>query len=473
MVVLAMAIILLFSTLAAAAGTVTRLAGNDRYETAAQIAGAGWTNSDYALLAYGENFPDALAAAPLAYKYDAPILLTRSNDLPEETKDILTLLQVKNIIIIGGPGVIFMPVEAELTAMGLNVSRVYGFDRYDTAVEVAKQITVSGRPTELFVVAGEDFPDALSVGSVAAFKQMPIILTPKDSLPDSVKNYLSTENINKSYIIGNTNVISGSVGHQFPEAERISGADRYERNIAVLQKFAAEYDPENICIATGELFADALTGAVYSAKLKAPVVLINDDPPALTERYYQQAGKTAANAFVFGGTGIIRENVILNLHNISPETSELGEAVLEIYEQDAPLAEFDDLDEIPVLKQYAMEILALVNVERAKAGLPSLAPMELLNSAADVRAREAEILFAHERPDGRRSLTLVDDFNIAYNARGENIAKNYETPAKAMAAWMNSEGHRHNIMNPIYTTLGVGVYMNESGILYWAQLFIG
>lgn len=290
-----------------------RLAGYDRYETAVEIAKAGWARSDYALLAYGENYPDALAAAPLAYKHDAPILLTRSNSLPDVTKETLSELQVKNVIIIGGTGVIYATVETELKDMGLNVSRVFGNDKYDTAVEVAKKITASASSVELFVVTGEDYPDALSVGSIAGFKQMPIILAPGNDLPDSVKNYLSTVNVSKSYVIGNSAIISDNVYSQFLNAERIPGADKYDRNIAVLQKFAGEFKADSICIATGEVFADALTGTAYSAKLGEPILLINSNPPANTKSYYQQKATQISKVFVFGGTGIIPESALQNL----------------------------------------------------------------------------------------------------------------------------------------------------------------
>lgn len=292
---------------------LTRLAGFDRYDTAAAIVKDGWTQSDYVVIAYGENYPDALAASPLAYKYEAPILLTRSNDLPEITKQTLTDLQVKNVIIVGGSGVISATVETELKNMGLNVTRVFGNDKYDTAVEVAKRVSDPAKPTEIFVVTGDDFSDALSVGSIAANKQMPIILVPKNSVPDSVNNYLAATNISKSYIIGNTDLISENVCSQFPKSERILGSNKYERNIAVLQKFADNINSERLFLATGELFADALAGSVYCARLSEAIVLINNEPPANTKNYYLQRIPGCSKVFVFGGTGIIPDSVISEL----------------------------------------------------------------------------------------------------------------------------------------------------------------
>ena len=273
-------------TFADTSSATVRLAGSDRYDTAAEIARAGWSSSDYALIAFGESYPDALAAAPLAYKHDAPILLTGRNTLPEVTRRTLAGLQVKNVIIIGGTAVVAASVETELTAMGLNVTRVFGYDRYETAVEIAKLVVPPASSTEVFVVTGDDYPDALSVGSIAAFKQMPIILVQKDSLPDSVRNYLPTVNISRSYVIGGTDIISDSVFRQFSGGERILGEDKYGRNIAVLERFDTKFRSEIIILATGEVFADALTGTVYAAKQREPILLISNNSPNSTKSYY-------------------------------------------------------------------------------------------------------------------------------------------------------------------------------------------
>ncbi|WP_407307552.1 cell wall-binding repeat-containing protein [Desulfosporosinus sp. SB140] len=307
-------IILVFPvlTLATTSPIITRLAGIDRYETASQIAKSGWSQSDYAILAFGEDYPDALSAAPLAKKYNAPILLTNTSSLPITTKQTLLDLQVKNVFIIGGTGVISQSVESELQTMGLETTRIYGSDRYATAIQVAQQVTSS--PSTLFVVTGEDYPDALLIAPIASVKQIPIILVPNDSVPDSVKNYISTLNVSKTYVIGYSDIISDQVAQQFPNPERILGSDKYARNIAVNQLFNTDFNSDSICIATGEGFADALTGAAYSAKISEPIILINNDSPANTRDYYQQRFTNASHIYVFGGTGIISDPVINNLN---------------------------------------------------------------------------------------------------------------------------------------------------------------
>lgn len=292
--------------------TTTRLAGQTRYETASAIAKQG-SQSDYAILAYGENYPDALASTPLAKKYNAPILLTTSNSLPACTKQALIDLQTKNVIVVGGTGVISSSIDIELQSMGINVTRIFGNDKYETAIKIAQQITTS---SELFVCSSEDYPDALSVAPIAALKQIPIILVPRDYLPDSVKSYLSSVNISKTYVIGYSDVIDDSVINQFSNSERILGSDKYNRNIAVNQKFNTEFSPDRICLATGEGFADALTGSAYAAKISSPIILINNATPENTKSYYQQRLANASNVSIFGGTAAVSDSQIESLNSI-------------------------------------------------------------------------------------------------------------------------------------------------------------
>lgn len=120
---------------------------------------------------------------------------------------------------------------------------------------------------------------------------------------------------------------------------------------------------------------------------------------------------------------------------------------------------------------YAEQVVALVNEERAKAGL---SPVELdaeIASAALIRANEIKTLFSHTRPDGRSFSTVLTDNGIRYNGAGENIAWGQRSPEQVMNAWMNSDGHRANILNARYTKIGVGHFQDSSGRNHWVQLF--
>ena len=120
---------------------------------------------------------------------------------------------------------------------------------------------------------------------------------------------------------------------------------------------------------------------------------------------------------------------------------------------------------------YAAEVLRLVNAERRKAGLAELSGgPAALNNAAQKRAQEIVARFDHKRPNGSSCFTVLEEYGVASMARGENIAVGYLRPADVMAAWMNSSGHKANILGN-FNRLGVGVY-ERNGRLYWVQLFI-
>lgn len=121
---------------------------------------------------------------------------------------------------------------------------------------------------------------------------------------------------------------------------------------------------------------------------------------------------------------------------------------------------------------FVNEVVRLVNEERQKSGLPSLKVSEQAAKAAGVRANELEHSFSHTRPDGSSFSTALSQAGASYRGAGENIAYGQRTPEAVMESWMNSAGHRANILNPKYTSIGVGHVKNSDGIHYWTQLFV-
>lgn len=121
---------------------------------------------------------------------------------------------------------------------------------------------------------------------------------------------------------------------------------------------------------------------------------------------------------------------------------------------------------------FANEVVRLVNEERAKAGLPALTVDRGAASAAQVRAKEIERSFSHTRPDGSSFNSALTEAGVNFSGAGESIAYGQNSPEKVMEGWMNSSGHRANILNSSYTSIGVGHYQNTSGVNYWTQLFI-
>lgn len=135
--------------------------------------------------------------------------------------------------------------------------------------------------------------------------------------------------------------------------------------------------------------------------------------------------------------------------------------------EESPEEDSSDSSTHPYLKQ----VVDLVNAERAKEGLAPLSVNAKVQAAAQVRAMESEKLFSHTRPDGSSFATALKEQGVSYRRAGENIAWGQRTPQQVVNAWMNSAGHRANIMNPDFTTIGVGYYQNANGTNYWCQLF--
>jgi len=128
---------------------------------------------------------------------------------------------------------------------------------------------------------------------------------------------------------------------------------------------------------------------------------------------------------------------------------------------------------VPAAASAASDVLALVNSERAAQGLAALTGNnQALNRAAQKRAQEIAVSFSHNRPDGTQFSTVFGEYGLRYTSCAENIAYGYADAAAVMEGWMNSSGHRANILGGRYTEIGIGVH-EQGGRYYWAQLFSG
>ena len=121
----------------------------------------------------------------------------------------------------------------------------------------------------------------------------------------------------------------------------------------------------------------------------------------------------------------------------------------------------------------AQEVLAQCNAQRQANGIAALSLDPELTKAANIRAEEIATLFSHTRPDGRKCFTVLDQIGYSYWSAGENIAAGYGNSSAVMNGWMNSPGHRSNILNAGFKRLGVGyVYIPNSEYgYYWVQIF--
>lgn len=124
---------------------------------------------------------------------------------------------------------------------------------------------------------------------------------------------------------------------------------------------------------------------------------------------------------------------------------------------------------------FQKEVVRLVNVERSKRGLSELSFNTELSNVATLKSQDMinKNYFDHTSPTYGSPFDMMKKFNISYRTAGENIAKGQRTPAEVVNSWMNSSGHRANILNANFTDIGIGVAKSSNGTLYWTQMFIG
>ena len=288
---------------------VVRLGGSNRYETSVKVSQAGWTTADNVVLARGDEFADALTAAPFAKQLNAPILLTSTKALDASVIAELKRLKTKKIYIIGGTGAISASVENTVKAMGITVERISGSDRYATSLAVANRMT---NKSQVFLATGTNFADALSISSYAAATGSPILLTAKNQMTAGVAKFIKDNN-SKVYVIGGTGVISEAAVKGIAGAERIAGADRYATNLAVLSKFASGYDFANIYLATGANYPDAICGSVLAGKEKAPIILVNNSSTSGQNTFVKSIIAKVKKINVLGGEGVVTQNTVKSI----------------------------------------------------------------------------------------------------------------------------------------------------------------
>ena len=294
--------------------TATRIFGKTRYETSYEVFKKGWEYSEKAILVTGTDYADALTSAPLASKNDAPILLVRNSSLSSqsELKDLLVKKEVKEVYIVGGTNRIPASFESELAKLEIKSTRVAGSNRYETSVKVAEAL--GSKSKEVAMAYGLGFADGLSISSVAAIKQMPILLTRTDTIPEEVKNYINKSGVNKTYVIGSETVVSKDVENALINVERLGGLNRYETNAKIFNRFKDEINLWNMYMASASDFPDALSSSALAARSHSFVMLI--DP-----KYSQQVSndilidnKSKINdIYVLGGNVVLSDNILYNL----------------------------------------------------------------------------------------------------------------------------------------------------------------
>lgn len=288
---------------------VDRIGGADRFGVSAAISAESFpAGADYAYVASGAVFSDALSASAAAGLRNAPVLLTGRDSLSSPIEAELVRLHPEHIVLVGGTSTVSPAVEARLKSFSPDVQRIAGTDRYAVSVAVA-QWTFPSHPTTAYVASGAVFPDALSGSAAAGHARGPVLLVPKDAVPEQVDNALTSLAPAKIVVLGGRDSISDGVVASLSKiapTTRINGSDRFAVSAAVSASVFAANAPV-VYVASGAVFPDALSGSAAAIYRGAPVLLITSDAiPADVQTELSRL--SPRRVVVIGGTTTISDS---------------------------------------------------------------------------------------------------------------------------------------------------------------------
>jgi putative cell wall-binding protein len=203
----------------AAGMTVERVAGADRYATAASVAlrlqKETGCDPEEAFIVTGGKFADALSVSSVAYARRSPILLTKPTSLPKATLDALRVIQAKRTVIVGGTAAVSTAVQGQVRVAGAADVRLAGADRYATAARFTSWAVDEGLAQRrvLYVATGIDFPDALGAGPAAGARGGLLLLTDNDELSAPIRAAIDSaaDDVDAVEIIGGTGAVRSNV----------------------------------------------------------------------------------------------------------------------------------------------------------------------------------------------------------------------------------------------------------------------
>ncbi len=271
---------------------IVRVAGSERYETNIMTSKYSFDKADTVILASGDKFPDALSGGPFAFALDAPLLLSKVNELPKNILDELKRLSPKKIIILGGEDSISSKVETKLKS-DYKVTRIKGADRYATSLEIAKEFKNLGWNNGYVIANGNIFADALSSANVAAKNKMSIILTNGKTMPSEHDKIIDVKNT-KNIMVGGED----SLKIQDLMGSRVGGTDRYKTAQMLAEKYFNGV--KSIILADGRNFPDALTAINIYKKENSPL-LLNKNNDISTDLVQKINSNPVNKAIIIGG----------------------------------------------------------------------------------------------------------------------------------------------------------------------------
>ncbi|GHD08278.1 cell wall-binding repeat-containing protein [Zhihengliuella salsuginis] len=287
----------------------TRLSGDTRYTTSVEAAQRSHPNgAKKVYIATGENYADALVAAPAAAHRGAALLLTKSASVPSEVLAEVRRLNPSSAVIVGGTGAVSRKAAAQIDEIVPTVVRHSGADRYETATAVIRGAFPSAN--RAYAVTGGSYPDALSAAAVAGSEGAPVILVRGSSGSAGETNLrtLRSLGVSKVVVVGGPAIVSRAVADSLREFSpyRVYGADRYATNHklnAGLVSGASE-----AYFATGYSFPDAISGAAVAGTRDAPLYLAKRNCIAQQARA-DILDSSVSRLTLLGGSAIVHDSV--------------------------------------------------------------------------------------------------------------------------------------------------------------------
>ncbi|NFG96371.1 cell wall-binding repeat-containing protein [Clostridium sporogenes] len=355
----------------AAPGDVNKVQGNDRYETAANVAKTNWKDgAENVIIASGNGYADSLSASVLAKKLNAPIILTTAGELNSNAKNALETLKPKNVYVIGGNASVAQSVRDGLKKQ-YTVTELGGQTRFETNIAVANHLVdkLGVKAENVMVVNGKDgFSDALSAAPVAAAKEQVLLIVGKDaSTADLAADFVKKHN-SKVTVIGTEGVVPAAVYNKLGASERVNGgADRFDTNLKIMEHFKLNADKMYVANATDgqKGYADALVASALAGKNGAPLVLVDTKDAQGTKnaiKYIKDNQTDKTEVSTVGGKGVMPDEIVNEIENsINPELAAAEKAV-KAYE-DAKIGTAQEITAAKALKADAVK--AVNNVKDA------------------------------------------------------------------------------------------------------------
>lgn len=300
-------------------GPVDRYAGATRITTAVELSRTAFDAATTVVVARADLYPDALAGAALAGRVDGPLLLTAPERLAEETVREVARLGATRAFLLGTADVVGDGVVDDLEAAGIEVVRLGGATRFDTAALVAAEVAPDDG--EIYLVEGQNgdpnrgWPDAVAVASRAAAEKRPILLTDRDALPAATRKALRDLDVARVTIVGGEVAVSRAVAEEIRglgiEVRRIAGDTRYDTSAQVVRHAGAVTLP---FIVTGANWPDALAAGPAAAHVGGQVLLAPADSIVGTPAESIIAdSRGVTRVAVVGSTAVVSQRVVREL----------------------------------------------------------------------------------------------------------------------------------------------------------------